>query len=178
MLYLIIVFYTLFLLAFITWGILYVLPFFFGAPYVKSSDKRTKIVMKLLDPKKGEKIVDLGSGNGKILFEIAARGATAYGYEINPLLVWRTRWQAKRLGIDKNVKVYWKSFWDVDLARFDKIFLYQITYVMPGLEKKLKSELKPGTRIVSNYFKFPNMKPAKNDGDIYVYSSTSTLKSK
>jgi len=73
--------------------------------------------MKLLDPKKGEKIVDLGSGNGKILFEIAARGATAYGYEINPLLVWRTRWQAKRLGIDKNVKVYWKSFWDVDLRQ-------------------------------------------------------------
>lgn len=125
--------------------------------------------MKLLKPKPGEKIVDLGSGDGKLLFEIASRGATAYGYEINPFLVLRTRIRAKQLGLEKKVNVYCKSFWNVDLSKFDKIFFYQITYVMPRLEKKLMKELKQGTRIVSNYFSFPNWKPEKKEDEILLY---------
>ena len=152
-------------------AILYVLSFFFGAPYVTSSDERTKTIIKLLKPKKGERIVDLGSGNGKILFELARHGVKAYGYEVNPILVLRTRIRAKQLGLNKYIKVYWKSFWNEDLSKFDKIALYQITYVMPRLEKKLANELKPGTPVVSSYFPFPNWKPVKRENEVIFYLS-------
>ncbi len=169
MVYFLIALYSIFLVGFTIWAVLYVLPFFFGAPYVTSSDHRTEKIIKLLNPKKNEKIVDLGSGNGHLLFEIAKTGAVAYGYEINPVLVWRTRLRARQLGLENKVRVYWKNFWNVNLSKFDAIVFYQITYVMPRLEKKLRKELKPGAKIVSNYFSFPTWKPAKKAEDVLLY---------
>ena len=61
------------------------ISYLYGIPFVVSSDGRTRDIMKLLNPTKGEKIVDLGSGDGKLLFEIAKNGSLAYEYEINPI---------------------------------------------------------------------------------------------
>ncbi len=169
MIYLIVALYSIFGIAFFVGAVIYILPFFFGAPYVPSSNIRTKTIIKLLKPKRGEKIVDLGSGDGKLLFEIAKTGATAYGYEINPVLVLRTKIIAKRLGLSKNIKVETANFWNKDLSGFDGIVVYGITYVMPKLEKKILKETKPGTRIVSNYFSFPNIKPRQKKEDILLY---------
>ena len=41
----------------------------------------------------------------------------------------------------------------------DRIFLYLLPSVMEKLEKKFDAELKPGTRVVSNSFRFPSRKP-------------------
>lgn len=133
-----------------------------------SNDSRTKTIIKLLNPKPGEKIVDLGSGDGKLLFEIAKNEAKAYGYEINPIAYFESIFKMKRLGL-KNVRIYRKNFFDVDLSKFDAVVIYGITGVMPRLEKKLKTELKPGTRVISNYFKFPNLKPVEKRGNVLLY---------
>lgn len=169
MIYLIVALYSIFGIAFFVGAVIYVLPFFFGAPYVPSSDSRTKTIIKLLKPKKGEKIVDLGSGDGKLLFEIAKTGAFAYGYEINPILVLRTQIVARKFGLSKNIKVITANFWNKKLSGFDGIVVYGITYVMPKLEVKILKEAKPGTRVVSNYFTFPNIKPQQKSEDILLY---------
>lgn len=156
-------------IAFIVYSFTKVITFFFGAPYVQSSDEKIKTIIKLLDPKPGEKIVDLGSGNGKLLFEIAKKGATAYGYEINPFLVLLTNYQARKMGLEEKVKISWVDYWQKDLSEFDAVTLYGITYIMARLEKKLDEELKPGTRVISNFFKFPNWKEVKTDGVIRLY---------
>lgn len=109
---------------------------------------------------------------------MAKKGAIVHGYEVNPILVWRSRNFIKNAGLEKKAFIHWKSFWGEDLSKFDVITVYGITYIMEKLEKKLQSELKPGTRVVSNYFTFPTWKPAKQDGEILLYSSTSTFKSK
>ncbi len=124
--------------------------------------------MKLLDPKKGEKIVDLGSGDGKLLFEIANRGGRAYGYEINPIAYLISLFRTK-IGGFKNVKVYYGNFMNADLSKYDAVVIYGISTIMPRIERKLKSELKPGTRVVSNFFQFPNLKPVKKGGDVLLY---------
>ena len=123
----------------------------------------------MLDPKPGEKIVDVGSGNGKLLFEIAKSGATAYGYEINPVLVALTKRNIKKLGLEGKVFVEQADFFKKDLSKFDAVVVYGITYIMHRLEKKLTRELKSGTRIISNHFEFPNLKCAKKEGEIKLY---------
>lgn len=70
------------------WGYLYPL-LFWGAIYVPTSEEKIEKMVKLLKIKPGQKVVDLGAGDGRVLVALAKAGAKAYGYEINPYLVSR-----------------------------------------------------------------------------------------
>ena len=60
---------------------------FFGAPFLPTLDNRTKDALDLLDLKPGDHLLELGSGDGRLLREAAKRGIRSTGYELNPLLV-------------------------------------------------------------------------------------------
>ncbi len=164
----IIIYIILFLFALIITSLLF-MPFIFGAPFQPSSRRRLQKMIELSGVKKGERVVDLGSGSGTVVIEFARRGAIADGYEINPLLVWYSRWRIKKLGLQKNAKIYRKNFFDVDLKKYNVVALFQVFFVMPMIAKKLKRELKKGSRIVSNTWKFPDWKPIKKDNSVYLY---------
>jgi SAM-dependent methyltransferase len=55
-------------------------------------------------------VLDLGSGDGKVLRAASRRGAKAVGYELHPLLVGITKLLSRG---DKNVAVHWGNFWNV-----------------------------------------------------------------
>ncbi len=141
---------------------------FFGAPFQPSSNKATNEILELAKVKKGQKTADLGSGNGKIVIEFAKRGAEAHGFEINPLLVLWSRHKIKNLGL-KNAFIHWKNFMKQDFSDFDIVTSFQISYVMPELEKKLQRELKPKSKVISNTWKFPTWKPKRKLGIVYLY---------
>lgn len=140
-----------------------------GGPYVPSDKKTIETMLKFIKVKKGEKIVDLGSGDGRIVIELAKRGAIAYGYEINPFLVLWSRFKIWKEGLRGKAFVYCRNLWSVNLSDFDVVVVYAISYVMQDLEKKLIKELKKESRIVSHTFKFPTMKPVKKSGGVYLY---------
>ena len=61
---------------------------FFGSPYVRTlRSDRKKVFDELYELTTEDVVVDLGSGDGVILREISARGAKAFGIELNPALV-------------------------------------------------------------------------------------------
>ena len=120
------------------------LPLFFrGGMYVPSKDGRVKKMIDLLEIKRGEKVIDLGSGDGRVVIALAQAGAQAYGYEINPFLVSRARKKIKKLGLDKKAFIFQKNFWKEDLSEFDAVAVYGLPNMMKGLENKLSKELKP-----------------------------------
>jgi len=127
-----------------------------GAPYVASSDEKVEKAITLAGVAPGMKVVDLGSGDGRVVIELAKRGCVAYGYEINPFLVLRSRYRIKKAGLQGKAFVCWKNFWKKDLSSFDLIFVYGISPIMKGLDKKLRRELKPGTKIISVTYPLPN----------------------
>jgi hypothetical protein len=55
------------------------------------------------------------------------------------------------------------------VAEYDLITGYWITSMMEDLEEKLQAEMKPGSKVISNYFTFPNWIPSKQEGSVYVY---------
>ncbi len=150
--------------------LLYILPLFFGAPYEGSGRKKVADIIKISKIKKGEKVVDLGSGDGRIVIAFAKQGITAHGYEINPLLVLISKFKTRRI---KNAKIYWKNFWKVDLGDYDIIVLFQYGTIMKKLEEKLKKEIKKSAKIISYHWKFPNLKIKEKIRDIYLYSPES-----
>lgn len=99
----------------------------------------------------GDFVVDLGSGDGRIVIEAAKRGATAIGIEYNPDLVRLSEHRAKIEGVADKA-----SFLNMDLFEYDLSKATVVTmYLLSDLNMKLRPsllKLKPGTRIVSNTF--------------------------
>ncbi len=67
-----------------------------GAPYVPSTDEDIDLMVKALPKKKANHIIDIGSGNGKVVIYLASKGYQVDGIEMNPGLVWRSRRAIKR----------------------------------------------------------------------------------
>lgn len=149
-------------------SLLLFVPLIFGAPFEPSEDKRIKSIIKLANPKKTDLMVDLGSGDGRIVFAFADMGIESHGYEINPWLVLYSKIMAKKLSL-KNAHFHWTSFWDKDLSQFTIITLFQINYIMNRLEKKLNKEAEKGTRIISNKWEFPGLKIVKKENNVKKY---------
>lgn len=139
-----------------------------GAPFVPTRKKSIARMMALADFKPGEVCMDLGSGTGRIVFAAAKTGATCVGVEINPFLYLFGRARAI-LGRYRNVSFSRADLWKADLSRVDVLTIFFIYDKMPALYAKLKKEMKPGARVVSNIFTFPDWPYEKKDGNVYLY---------
>jgi 16S rRNA A1518/A1519 N6-dimethyltransferase RsmA/KsgA/DIM1 with predicted DNA glycosylase/AP lyase activity len=126
-------------------------------------------MVQMADAKPGQKIADIGSGDGRILMAFARRGIEAHGYEINPLLVWRSRRAIRLAGLQNKAFVHWKDLWRISFSGFDTIVVYGIPYIMGGLENKLEREADPGTKVISNIYAFPHWKTIAVNKNIYMY---------
>lgn len=139
-----------------------------GAPYAPLSINRIKTMFKLLEIKKGGRLADLGSGDGRIVIFGASSGLKSFGFEFNPLLYKISVSKIKKNKI-KNATIILGDYWKKDLSKFDYITIYGTFHIMNGLEKKLIKELKPGAKVVSNHFQFPNWEAEKKQNDVYLY---------
>jgi cyclopropane fatty-acyl-phospholipid synthase-like methyltransferase len=140
-----------------------------GAPFVLTGSRKLRTMIDLANIQPGEKAVDLGSGDGRIVIAFAKAGAEAHGYEINPFLVLWSRYRINRAGLSGRAFVYWRDFWRVDLASFNVIAVFGMVHVMGPLERKLRRELRPGSRVVSNTFTFPRWTRSSGGGGVYLY---------
>ncbi len=145
------------------WSSYFLLPFFHGGgPYVPIPKHHIKTVMELALIKPEDVVVDLGSGDGRLLIAAIQAGAhKAIGYEIHPGLVRLSRQLIKNVHLENQITVHQKSFWNQDVSHANVVTIYQISYAMKHLEKKLLTELPLGARVVAHGFKFPNWKPVK-----------------
>ena len=142
---------------------------FLDLPYVATQRRKIDVIMKFAKVKKGETVVDLGSGDGRLLFACAQKGARAIGYEINPLLIFITLLHAKLKGLSDNIVVIRKNLWKADLEVADVIFVYAKRKTMPKFEDFVYKNAKSGTRLVVNTNPFPNKKPQKEEDKIFLY---------
>jgi hypothetical protein len=140
-----------------------------GAIYDPSTHEQTRRMVAVAGVAVGEKAVDLGSGDGRVVIALARLGAEAHGFEINPVLVLRSRRNIAEAGLSGRAHIHWGSFWRADFSGYDVVTTFQVGFVMGRLEAKLKRELKPTARIVSHHWRFPGLKPERVEEDMYVY---------
>lgn len=140
-----------------------------GAPYARSKQENIEKMIALASVKQGERMADLGSGDGRIVLAFAQVLAEAHGYEIQPLLVIRARRHIRKNGFTHKAFIHWSSFWKEDFSSFNVITVFGIPYIMHELEKKLLRELRPGARVISNGYAFPHWQEIKKAGKVYLY---------
>lgn len=96
-------------------------------------------------------VIDLGSGDGRIVITAAKRGARALGIEYNPDMVALSKRIAAKEGVSDKTQFVKADLFESDFSQATVITMF----LLPSINLKLRPlilDLKPGTRIVSNSF--------------------------
>ncbi len=140
---------------------------FVGAPYVPILKRDYGPLLDLADIKPGQTLIDLGSGDGRLLREVAKRGIRAVGYEINPALYVISRvvcWRYRNL-----VTIRLRDYWHVTLPPADIIYVFLLETYMSRLDRKLTAELIRPTTVVSFVFQIPGRAATRASRNTFVY---------
>lgn len=119
-------------------------------PFVTSPDNVTLEMLNIAGVKRGDHVLDLGSGDGRIVILAAKRfGATGLGVELDPALVRLSNTHARNAGVAQRAEFREQDLFKTDLSSATVITMYLLPEVNLQLRPALLA-LKPGTRLVSH----------------------------
>jgi SAM-dependent methyltransferase len=128
-------------------------------PFITSPDNVTLEMLTVAGVKRGDHVIDLGSGDGRIVILSAKRfEATGLGVEIDPRLVEISKTNARNAGVAEKAEFREQDLFKTDLAMATVVTMYLLPQVNLLLRPSLLS-LKPGTRIVSHDWDMGDWKP-------------------
>ncbi len=128
-------------------------------PFITSPDIVTLEMLSIAGVKRGDHVIDLGSGDGRIVILAAKRfEATGLGVEIDPTLVEKSKANARNAGVAAKVEFREQDLFKTDLAPATVITMYLLQEVNLQLRPAILA-LKPGTRIVSHDWDMGDWKP-------------------
>lgn len=103
-------------------------------------------------------VVDLGSGDGRMVIAAAKRGARARGVEYNPEMVQLATQRAREAGVHGRATFVQGDMFEADVSDATVMAVFLLTENMRRLQPTFLA-LRPGTRIVSNTFAIPEWPP-------------------
>jgi methylase of polypeptide subunit release factors len=118
-------------------------------PYVVTPVEIVERMMRMAEVRPGDTLIDLGSGDGRIVIEAAKRGARGLGVDLDPSLVKAATENARRAGVAGRARFETRDIFETDLSAATVVAFY----LLPDFNAKLMPRLlrlKPGTRIVSH----------------------------
>jgi SAM-dependent methyltransferase len=119
-------------------------------------------MLELAGVKATDRVLDLGSGDGRIVITAARRfGARGLGVEIVPELVAQSRANARKAGVEARAEFRVQDLFDTDLAGYGVITMYLLPEVNLQLRPRLLA-LPPGTRIVSHDWDMGDWPPERS----------------
>lgn len=133
------------------------------APGVPSPASVVDAILKLADVGPDDYVVDLGSGDGRIVIAAVAkyRARGGLGVDINPHAIALANENAIKAGVAGRVQFHERDLFITDVRDATVVTIYLLPSIMGKVERKLRAELKPGTRVVVHDFPFPDWQPEK-----------------
>lgn len=135
----------------------------FMPPYVPTVQDDVDLMLEIGDVGPGDYVVDLGSGDGRIVISAARRGADGHGVEIDPELVEEATRRAEAAGVADRAAFVEGDIFDADISQASVVTLYLYPEVNLALRPRLLSELRPGARVLSNSFDMGDWQPDVHD---------------
>ncbi|KKP37746.1 MAG: hypothetical protein UR27_C0003G0068 [Candidatus Peregrinibacteria bacterium GW2011_GWA2_33_10] len=131
-----------------------------GAPWVPTPRKGIERMLKAANIKKNEKVYDLGCGDGRLV-ELAVKKyqADGYGIELSPIIYFMAK--IRKILTQSKVKIIFANFMNQNYKNADVVLLYLMPETNQKVAKKLQSELKKGSRVVTYAFQIKAWKPHK-----------------
>jgi cyclopropane fatty-acyl-phospholipid synthase-like methyltransferase len=148
-------------------------PALFGAPWHPISRKDLKRALDFCGTKPEERVVDLGSGDGRVLIAAARDyGLLGTGIEIDPLKVWLANLRVRFARVQDKVKIVRANLFEYDYREADILFIYLTHQALDQLFPKILEQLKPNAKILCYRFCIRNMTPDKVSADktLFLYT--------
>ena len=151
------------------------------APYYPTPETIVEKMLQLGALKAGEKMYDLGSGDGRIVIMAAQKfHAEAIGVELDRDLVRQSLARIQKLGLDRNAHILNGDLLKQNYGSADLVTVYLLPdSINNKVQPLLDRQLKKGARVVAHDFEFRNWTPEKveniaDDGEgrshtIYLY---------
>lgn len=133
------------------------------APFAATPMSVVDEMLRLADVKPGDFVVDLGSGDGRLVLaavgSFGARGGL--GVDIDPTLVEYSNRQAAKEGLAGRAQFLERDLFDTDVSNATVVTVYLLPIAMDRLQRKLAAELAPGTRVVSHDYPLRSWTPVR-----------------
>jgi cyclopropane fatty-acyl-phospholipid synthase-like methyltransferase len=130
-------------------------------PFVPTNRAMVDAMLKLAEVSSRDVVYDLGCGDGRIVITAAKQfGARGVCIDIDPALIAGARANAKAEGVEHLITFRAEDFYTTELKNATVVTLYLLPSVNRSLMARLRSELKPGARVVSNSFDMGDAWPA------------------
>ena len=133
-------------------------------PFVTTPGEVVERMLALAGAGPQDYVIDLGSGDGRIVIEAAKRfGARGLGVDIDARLVALSRENAQRAGVAARAAFEERDVLATDLSPATVVTIYLLPWLVDRLQPKLLGELRPGARIVAHAFPMKGWKPDRTE---------------
>ncbi len=134
-----------------------------AGPYVPTPWLIVDEMLRLADIRAGDFVVDLGSGDGRLVISAAERfGARGYGVDIDPTLVKLANANAAKAGVAARVRFEERDLFETPLAEATVLTLYLLPHTVIQLVPRILAEMKPGARVVSHDYPLGPLQPDRH----------------
>lgn len=140
-------------------------------PYVPTPNEVVEKMLDIAEVQSDDYVIDLGSGDGRIVIAAAKRGASGHGIDLDPERIAEARKNAKKENVDDKVLFKQQDIFETDVSKASVITMYLLPSVNKKLRPTLLDELQPGTRIVSHSFDMGDWEP---DREVTLSSENSS----
>jgi hypothetical protein len=129
-----------------------------AGPYVPTPWVIVDEILKLGGVGPNDYVVDLGSGDGRLVLTAVTRfkARGGFGVDIEAPLVADANERARKEGVADRVKFHVRDLFETQVGEASVVTLYLLPTSVPKLELKLLAELAPGSRVVSHDYPFPD----------------------
>lgn len=121
-------------------------------PFVPTPMETVQAMLDIAEVGPEDFVIDLGSGDGRIVIAAAKRGARALGVDLDAELLETSRENARRAGVAGRVQLQEQDLFETDLSRASVLTMYLLPRVNLHLRDRILREMKPGARVVSHDF--------------------------
>jgi SAM-dependent methyltransferase len=134
----------------------------YDVPFVPTPPEVVDEMLRLVAPKPGDVLYDLGCGDGRIVIAAAQKyGVKALGIDIDPVRIGESNDNAAKAGLTGKVRFIQQNLFEADFKDATVVTMYLLTSVNLRLRPKLLADLRPGTRLVSHSFDMGDWRPDK-----------------
>ncbi len=134
-------------------------PHHCDAPYWPTPEPLVEHMLDIAGVARGDHLIDLGCGDGRIVIAAAHRGASALGVDIDPERIAEAEAAARAAGVGHLARFRCEDLFATRLETASVVTLYLLPLPNQLLAARLRAELAPGSRVLSHAFAMRDWAP-------------------
>lgn len=140
-------------------------PHHFDAPFWPTPEPVVERLLDLAGVAPGDHLIDLGCGDGRVVIAAARRGASALGVDIDPERIAEAETAARAAGVERLARFRCGDLFETRLEPASVVMLYLAPTPNRLLAARLRTELAPGSRVLSHGFAIRGWEPRAHEID-------------